>query len=106
MAFRSTEKPTSRKSQAISVGDGIKELLKFYQLESKFNETFVIAHWEKIMGKTIASRTDKVYFRDKRIFVKLSSSPLKKDLLLNKQRIIDLINTEIGDKIVEDVIFL
>ena len=106
MAFRSTEKPTSRKSQAISVGEGIKELLKFYQLESKFNETFVIANWEKIMGKTIASRTEKVYFRDKRVFVKLSSSPLKKDLILSKQRIIDLINQEIGEKVVEDIIFL
>jgi len=106
MAVRPTEKPTSRKSQAVSVGEAINELLKFYHLEGKFNETFVVAHWEKIMGKTIASRTEKVYFKDKLMFVKVTSSPLKKDLLLSKQRIIDLVNKEIGSIVVEDVVFL
>jgi predicted nucleic acid-binding Zn ribbon protein len=106
MALRTNEKPTSRKSKAVSVGDAIKELLKFYQLEGKFNETFVVAHWEKIMGKTIASRTEKVYFKDKLMFVKVTSSPLKKDLMLSKHRIIDLINKEIGSNVVEDVVFL
>lgn len=106
MPPRSPEKPTSRKSQAISVGEGIKDLLRFYQLEAMFNETYVVAHWEKIMGKTISSRTEKVYFKDKRLFVKLSSSSLKHDLLLSKLQIIELINKEIGENVVEDVIFL
>jgi len=106
MKPRSTEKPTSRSSKAVSVGDAIKELLKFYQLEGKFNETFVVAHWEKIMGKTIASRTEKVYFKDKRMFVKVSSSALKKDLMLSKQNIINLVNKEIGSDVVIDVVFL
>ena len=95
-----------RTSKAITAGDAIKELLKFYQLESKFNETYIIAHWEKIMGITIASRTEKIYYKDKRLFVKLSSSPLKKDLILSKQKIIDLLNASIGENVTEDVIFL
>ena len=103
---RPPEKPTSRKSHAISVGEGIKDLLRFYQLESKYNETFVVAHWERIMGKTISSRTLQVYFKDRRLSVKLSSSVLKKDLILSKQSIIDVINKEIGENVVEDVIFL
>ena len=106
MPPRSPEKPSSRKSKAISVGDAIKELLRYYQLESKFDETAVLAQWEKIMGKTVASRTEKIYFKDKRLFVKLNSSPLKHDLMLNKQKIVDLINSEIKENVVEDVIFL
>jgi hypothetical protein len=100
------EKPTRRTSKAVTAGEAIKELLKFYQLESKFNETYIVAHWESIMGKTIASRTSKVYFKDKRLFVKLSSSPLKKELILSKQKIIDLLNASMGEIVVDDVIFL
>jgi len=100
------EKPTRRTSKAVTAGEAIKELLKFYQLEGKFHETYIVAHWEEIMGKTIASRTEKVYFKDKRLFVKLNSAPLKKDLILSKQKIIDLLNASIGENITEDVIFL
>jgi predicted nucleic acid-binding Zn ribbon protein len=106
MVPRSSEKPTSRSSKAISVGDAIKELLKFYQLEGKYNETYVVANWERIMGKTIASRTEKVYFKNKLMFIKISSSTLKKDLMLSKQNIINLVNKEIGENVVEDVVFL
>jgi len=106
MAFGRNSKPTYRKSVAVTAGDAIAELLKLYQLEGKFNETFVVANWEKIMGKTISSRTEKIYFKDKLMFLKLSSSPLKKDMMLSKQTIIDLINKEAGAKVVEDVVFL
>jgi hypothetical protein len=75
-------------------------------LEGKFNETYVVANWEKIMGKTISSRTEKIYFKNKLMFLKLSSSPLKKDMILSKQTIIDLINKEARTKVVEDLIFL
>jgi hypothetical protein len=100
------EKRTFRKSKAISLGEGIKELLKFYHLEGRFNETYVVANWEKLMGKTIASRTEKIYFKEKKLFVKLSSSPLKRDLFLSKNKIIDLLNDSFQENVVEDVIFL
>jgi hypothetical protein len=106
MAFGRNGKKTYRKSVAITAGDAIVELLKLYQLEGKFNETYVVANWEKIMGKTISSRTEKIYFKNKLMFLKLSSSPLKKDMILSKQTIIDLINKEARTKVVEDLIFL
>jgi predicted nucleic acid-binding Zn ribbon protein len=59
-----------------------------------------------LVGKTIADRSSNVYIKDKKLFVKISSGPVKKELQLNKSKVIALIESQIGKGIVEDVIFL
>ena len=80
--------------------------LKEENLEHTFKQKQVIADWERIMGKTIASRTTKVFFSKKTLFVQLSSAPLKNEMQNSKAQIIDLIEKEVGKGEVEDVRFL
>ena len=80
--------------------------LKEENLEHTYKQKQVIADWERIMGKTIASRTTKMFFNQKTLFVKLSSAPLKNEMQNSKAQIIDLIEKEIGKGEVEDVRFL
>jgi hypothetical protein len=46
-----------RKTGTSSLKEAIDELLALYKLQSKFNETSIVAHWEQIMGEPIAART-------------------------------------------------
>jgi len=80
--------------------------LKEENLEHTFKQKQLIADWERIMGKTIASRTTKLFFNQKVLFVKLSSAPLKNEMQHAKANIIELIEKEIGKGEVEDVRFL
>jgi flagellar motor protein MotB len=80
--------------------------LKEENLEHTYKQKQVIADWERIMGKTIASRTTQLFFNKKTLFVKLSSAPLKQEMQNSKSRIIELIEKEIGVGEVEDVRFL
>ncbi|MEQ6168319.1 MULTISPECIES: DUF721 domain-containing protein [unclassified Ekhidna] len=80
--------------------------LKEENLEHTYKQKQVIADWERIMGKTIASRTTKMFFNQKTLFVKLSSAPLKNEMQNSKAQIIELIEKEIGKGEVEDVRFL
>ncbi|WP_462253959.1 DciA family protein [Ekhidna sp.] len=80
--------------------------LKEENLENTYKQKQVIADWERIMGKTISSRTTQVYFSKKILFVKLSSAPLKNEMQNSKSQIIDLIEKEIGKGEIEDVRFL
>jgi predicted nucleic acid-binding Zn ribbon protein len=59
-----------------------------------------------LVGKTIADRTSNVYIKDKKLMVKITSGPVKKELQLNKSKVIALIESQIGKGIVDDVIFL
>ncbi|NQZ79168.1 MAG: DUF721 domain-containing protein [Ekhidna sp.] len=80
--------------------------LKEENLEHTFKQKQVITDWEKIMGKTIASRTTKIFFNQKTLFIKLSSAPLKNEMQNSKSQIIALIEKEIGPGEIADVKFL
>ena len=97
---------SQRKSDTAPLGDAIQELLKVYKLRGKYDETRLISSWEKLMGKTIASRTTKIYIKDKKLFVTLSSAPLKKELSFSKEKILTIFNEEIGQDIINEIILL
>jgi predicted nucleic acid-binding Zn ribbon protein len=79
-------------------------LLKAYRLEGKFREKTLIHDWAELVGKTIADRTDSVSIKDKIIYVRLSSGPVKKELMMNKTKLLLLIEGKYGKGVVEDLI--
>jgi flagellar motor protein MotB len=97
---------TSRKAEVSSLKECIEELLNSYKLKGKLNQTHVMTSWEKIMGVAIAKRTVSLSFSDKKLFVKLNSAPLKQELSMSKSKIIKMLNDDVGDTLVEEIIFL
>jgi predicted nucleic acid-binding Zn ribbon protein len=96
----------SRKKEATPLGEAFQDLLKSYRIEDTYQEKVLLASWPKLMGKTIADRTGNLYIKDKKLFVKITSGPVKKELQLNKSKVIALIESEVGKGIVDEVVFL
>ena len=86
--------------------DCIHDLIETYRLRGKLSQTHVITSWERLMGQPIAKRTTDIFFKDKKLFIKLSSAPLKQELQLSKLKIIKMLNEDVGSDIIEDVVFL
>ncbi len=97
---------SSRKTKSQTVGEAIEGFLETYKLKSKFNESYLVAYWEKFMGSTIAARTEKIYISRGILFIRISSSPLRQELILAKSRIISMLNKEIGEETIKDVVFI
>ena len=97
---------SSRKTKSQTVGEALETFLATYKLKSKFNETYLVAYWEKFMGVAIAARTEKIYISRGILFIRISSSPLRQELILAKSRIIAMLNKEIGEETVKDVVFI
>ncbi len=95
-----------RKKDAAPLADAFQDLLKAYRLEDTYQEKLLISLWPELVGKIIADRSSNVYIKDKKLFVKISSGPVKKELQLNKSKVIALIESEVGKGIVDDVVFL
>lgn len=93
-------------SGAIHVGDAIKELLKQYHIDSKFDEANVIASWERLVGKPIARRTKKVFIKNHVLFVELTSPSLKHDLNYSKANILELFQKEFGKELVKEIVLM
>ena len=95
-----------RKKEASPLGDVFQDLLKSYRLEDTYQEKLLLASWPALVGKTIADRTGNLYIKDKKFFVKITSGPVKKELQLNKSKVMALIESQVGKGIVDEVIFL
>lgn len=101
--YKKKDDSKHRNADALNLGDAISQYLKFFKIEEKFNQTALLAKWEEIMGKTIASRTEQIFINKKTLYLRITSAALKNELTINKQKIIDLINKEIGDGVIVDV---
>jgi predicted nucleic acid-binding Zn ribbon protein len=96
----------SKKSNTHHIGDAIRELLKSYQLSSKFDEASVVSSWERLVGKPIARRTRKVQVRNKVLFVELDSPSMKNDLNLHKTQILELFAKEFGKDVIRELVIM
>lgn len=94
----------SRKKEVAPLESAFNDLLKTYRLEGKFREKSLVHDWPVLVGKTIADRTTSVFIRDKKLFVKLSSGPIKKELLMNKRKVLALIDEKYGVGIIDDLV--
>lgn len=87
-----------------SMKEAIQMLLKTYRLDTKLNQVKLLDSWEKVMGKSVAKRTRDIYFRDGKLFIHLESSALREELQYSKEKMIKLLNEEVGAEVVKEVI--
>jgi len=92
-----------RRSKSQPLGDVIKELLKNYDITSKFNEAHVITSWDKLMGPSVTKYTVKIEVEKRILFVKLSNAALKQELSYARQKIKKMLNDEVGEEVLLDV---
>lgn len=102
----SYSKKNGRGANTYAIGDAIQELLEAYRLNDRFTSAQVVASWGKLMGAPIEKRTSKVFLKNKKLFVKLSSAPLKHELNAGKSKILKLFLHEFGPDAVQDIVFL
>ena len=94
-----------KKANDQTIKEAIDLFLETYKIKDKYLETSVLAQWEQIMGRTIASRTSEIYIRNKKLFIRLNSAALKQELFHGKEKIIELINEKMGAIVIKEVIF-
>lgn len=94
------------RSNEISIKEAIRQLLKAYRLDDKLNEVRLINSWEKVVGKMISKHTGKLYIKRKKLFVSLDSAALKAELSYSKEKIIKMLNSEVGGEVIVEIVFI
>jgi predicted nucleic acid-binding Zn ribbon protein len=93
-----------RKSQTRKIGEVITECLRELQIDRKLKEVNIVSQWESIMGKMVSSRTSQLYIRNHVLYIQVTSSVLKNELLMMRQQIIDKLNENAGEKIIDNLV--
>ena len=93
-----------RTSNHSAVGDILSEIIKINKLEPGLNEVSVIDAWKNLMGNGVNNYTLNVALRNGTLYVELSSAVLREELSYGKNKIIAMINEELGKDIVQNVV--
>lgn len=93
-----------RKSNTQKLSDIVKEYIDHMMIGKKLKEVSVINAWEELLGKTVSSRTTSIYIKNKVLFVQLSSSVVRNELMMMRQEIINRLNEKAGEQIIEKII--
>lgn len=104
--YKFDKERASRKPGITPLKEAIEHVFGKPHMKQGFEESYVAAHWAKIMGHPISSRTQKVYVRNHILFLQIESAPLRNELVHAKKKIIELINREMKVDLIEDVVFI
>ena len=83
----------------------IEKFLRETPLQGKLNERRLIESWEEIMGKPVARVTNKMYIRDRILYVHLNSSVMRNELYMLKDEILEKLNQKAGEDVIKDIVF-
>jgi predicted nucleic acid-binding Zn ribbon protein len=84
--------------------EAINNLLSTYNLGTRLNEVKLLGSWEKVMGKLIAKHTKDIYISKKKLFVKVDSAPLREELHYAREKMVKMLNDEIGSNVIDEII--
>ncbi len=93
-----------RTSNEQNIKEILKDLVETYRLKSKLNQTKVELVWERAMGKMIANYTKELKVRNHKLYVTIESAPLRHELSYGRDKILETINAELGEKYLNEVI--
>ena len=74
------------------------------KIDNKLKEVEILKNWEEIVGKAISRRATRVYIKDGVMFIKLSSSVVRNELLMIRETLRQRLNEEAGEEIVKEIV--
>ena len=94
-----------KRTNTQKLGEVLKEFLQNQHLDTKLYELQLIESWEKVLGVTVKKYTTDIYIYNQKLYVKISSSILKNDLMLSREKLVQALNKQVGVPVISDIIF-
>ncbi|WP_299525670.1 DUF721 domain-containing protein [uncultured Lutibacter sp.] len=93
-----------RQNKFHSIQDLMKDVIKDNKLTKGMQQLSVKDAWAKLMGNGVVSYTNRVELNGKTLIVNLKSSVLREELSYGKEKIIKMMNEELGEELISKII--
>ena len=93
-----------RRSKTVTIAEAMKDYIREMNLEGKLREVNLIAAWEEMVGKAIATRTRKVWIKEGVLYVHLSSSVVRSELLMLREELRKKLNEKAGAEVIREIV--
>lgn len=94
-----------KRTNAESVGDIIRHYLESERLDGKMNELRAAEVWADVVGMGVNRYTVNRYVKNGVLHVRISSAPLRHELMLVRTSLVQRINDAVGAQVIHDIIF-
>ena len=95
-----------RENDSISIKDLMATFIKDGKLHKGMQKIKIDEAWNKLMGQGVASYTTNVRLQNKTLIISLSSSVLREELSYGNDKIIKMINEEMGEELVNKLMLV
>lgn len=93
-----------RRNESNSLNDVLKAFVQENKLEVGMDKIDVRNAWINLMGNGVNNYTTQVELKRDTLYVSLSSSVLRQELAFGKEKIVTMINEELGKDLVKNII--
>ncbi|MFL9843666.1 DUF721 domain-containing protein [Flavobacterium rhizosphaerae] len=87
-----------------AIGDVLKQFIQSNNLQKGMDRISVRDAWKNLMGNGVNSYTKEIMLKGTTLYVELTSAVLREELSYGKQKIIQMINEELGREVVKEVV--
>ncbi|CAM1339692.1 DUF721 domain-containing protein [Tenacibaculum aestuarii] len=95
-----------RENDSFSLKDLMGSFIEENNLKKGFQKIQIDEAWGRLMGAGIASYTSEVKLQNGTLIVRLSSSVLREELSYGKDKIVRMINEEMGEELVKKLMLV
>ena len=93
-----------KNNDILNLQDVLKEFVTENKLETGLDKVQVRDAWAKLMGNGINNYTSDIQLKRDTLYIQLTSSALREELSYGKEKIIKMINEELGKDIVNKIV--
>ena len=95
-----------RENESFSIEDLMKGFIKENNLSKGMQKIKIEETWHKMMGPGVSNHTTSVKLQNKTLVIQLTSSVLREELSYGKEKIIKMINGEMGDEVISKLMLV
>jgi len=86
------------------MSDVLYEYRKEMNIDTKLKEVKLLRSWEEIAGKAISKRTSKAYIRNRKLYIHLTSSVVRNELMMIREVLKERLNDAAGEILIDEII--
>jgi predicted nucleic acid-binding Zn ribbon protein len=95
-----------RENDSFSIEDLMQLFIKENKLTIGMQKIKIEETWHKMMGPGVATHTTSVKLQNKTLVIQLNSSVLREELSYGKDKIIKMMNEEMGEEIISKLMLI
>lgn len=95
---------SKRLNEFHSIEELMKDVIKENKLTKGMHQLSVKDAWSKLMGNGVVSYTQNIELNGKTLIVNLKSSVLREELSYGKEKIVKMMNEELGENLISKII--